>query len=217
MLSWSISSTEAMPTPDLRDLLQLGVERLALSSSGKFFESSIPRGKCLRSRITAAATTGPASGAQPASSTPASGSGNSRSSLKQGSAIESARLIGPQAEVASWPVTPKICGSVDPPRREAARFAGLVEEDDIARRDRAAAPRATSTAGCAGHARTACRSRASRSTSRVEVVAFEIDRGAFARSSPRDRSGPRRSRRPRSRSGHRPARLSTICLRPSAR
>src|SRR5687768_5940558 len=63
-------------------------------SRSSFFESSMPRGKCARSRITAAATTGPASGAQPASSTPATGSGWTFSSLKQGRAIEAQPIQG---------------------------------------------------------------------------------------------------------------------------
>src|SRR5687768_4676566 len=54
----------------------------------------MPRGKCARSRITAAATTGPANGAQPASSTPATGSGCTLSSLKQGRAMEGEIIRG---------------------------------------------------------------------------------------------------------------------------
>ena len=52
--------------------------------------SSMPRGKWSRLSTTAAATTGPANGAQPASSTPATGSGCTFSSLKQGRAMAAA-------------------------------------------------------------------------------------------------------------------------------
>src|SRR3954447_16577186 len=56
----------------------------------------MPRGKLSRLRMQAPATTGPASGAQPASSTPASGCGNSISSLKeQRRGIESRRYANP--------------------------------------------------------------------------------------------------------------------------
>src|SRR5690349_17665333 len=82
MLMLSISSTEAMPTPHAAHLVSLEY-KASRFSSGKFLLSSIPRGNLSRSRMQAAATTGPASGAQPASSTPASGCGKSSSSLKE--------------------------------------------------------------------------------------------------------------------------------------
>ena len=74
MLRRSISSTLAMPTPTTATF----ISRAQITSrivAGSALLSSIPRGNFVRSRITAAATTGPASGAHPASSTPASGSG----------------------------------------------------------------------------------------------------------------------------------------------
>src|SRR5438270_1077166 len=90
----------------------------------------MPRGNLLRSRMHAPATTGPASGAQPASSTPASGCGKSSSNLKvqlRGIAPE------PMERLSESPVGHgNICGLVHPPRREAARFAGFVQEDDVA-------------------------------------------------------------------------------------
>src|SRR3954454_5997197 len=82
MLMLSISRTEAIPTPQAAHLVIRPYSDSRLSI-GRFLGSSIPRGNLSRSRITAAATTGPASGAQPASSTPASGCGKSISSLKE--------------------------------------------------------------------------------------------------------------------------------------
>src|SRR6476659_3245071 len=82
MLIWSISSTETMPTPQAEHLTSFAYIASRFSS-GKFLLSSIPRGNLSRLRMQAAATTGPASGAHPASSTPASGCGNSSSSLKE--------------------------------------------------------------------------------------------------------------------------------------
>src|SRR3954469_12857864 len=80
--------------------------------------------------IHAAATTGPARGAQPASSTPASGCGKSSSSLKvqlRGIAPE------PMERLSESPVGRRnICGLVHPPRREAAGFSSFVEEYDVA-------------------------------------------------------------------------------------
>src|SRR3569833_743273 len=78
----------------------------------------------------AAATTGPAKGAHPASSTPASGCGKSSSSLK-----EQRRGIDrkPMEARRESPVPSEIfCGCVDPPGRKAARFTGLVQEHDVA-------------------------------------------------------------------------------------
>src|SRR3982750_1224982 len=102
---------------------------------GTFLESSIPRGNLSRSRMQAAATTGPASGAQPASSTPASGWGKSSSSLnEQRRGIESDSCTPADATVQSrkrqklW----KTLLFLNPPRWEAPRFASLVEEDDVA-------------------------------------------------------------------------------------
>src|SRR5436190_163538 len=117
-------------------------------SKSSFLLSSMPRGNFSRSRITAAATTGPASGAQPASSTPASGVGKSRSSLKQGRAIAVANpfFFRHSSESCNQPYF-SVDRKVDPgsspgwriltghpPRREAAGFAGLVEEDGVAGR-----------------------------------------------------------------------------------
>src|ERR1041385_2495327 len=91
----------------------------------------MPRGNFSRSRMHAAATTGPASGAHPASSTPASGCGKSSSSLKEQRRGIGAKPMEPRREspVGAW----GFCGLVlDPPWREAPRFAVLVEEHDIA-------------------------------------------------------------------------------------
>src|SRR5438270_2852043 len=129
MLISSISSTVARPTRHAEHFMSLAYSASRFSS-GRFLESSMPRGNLLRSRMHAPATTGPASGAQPASSTPASGCGKSSSNLKvqlRGIAPE------PMAGLSESPVGRRnICGLVHPPRREAAGFAGFVEEDDVA-------------------------------------------------------------------------------------
>src|SRR5438105_12265778 len=84
----------------------------------------------------AAATTGPASGAQPASSTPASGCGKSSSSLnEQRRGIES--LCVPLQRQWSSQQTRRTCGKLKisilhPPRRKTPRFARFVEKDDVA-------------------------------------------------------------------------------------
>src|SRR5690242_3569413 len=82
----------------------------------------------------AAATTGPASGAHPASSTPASGCGKSISSLnEQRRGIESESCT-PRPSPVQTVSRQKLWKSLSfyPPRREAARFPGLVEEDNVA-------------------------------------------------------------------------------------
>ena len=160
---------------------------------GRFFESSIPRGNFSRSRMTAAATTGPASGAHPASSTPASGCGKSSSSLKapghlpplkggQGYTVveNSISHEGTKKKGAT-----KSCDAFAPyllvwirPSATAgsAGFAGLVEEDDVA--VGVAQPR------LAPHPRLVARAMLERDPAPrqlldpfVEVVAFEIDGG----------------------------------------
>src|SRR5690242_255163 len=81
----------------------------------------------------AAATTGPASGAHPASSTPASGCGKSSSSLKeQRRGIESDSCTPANAGVQTA-IRQKLWKSLafHPPRREAASLTGLVKENDI--------------------------------------------------------------------------------------
>src|SRR5439155_16929793 len=101
-----------------------------------------PRGNLARSRMLAPATTGPASGAHPASSTPASGCGNSMSSLKeQRRGIESScvplRRQGSRHVV--WLSTEKTGllssqeaeSAFHSPRREAAAFGGFLEKDDV--------------------------------------------------------------------------------------
>ena len=70
ILSWSISSTLASPTPTV------AISRISGASASRRFSESIlesarPSGMAFGSRITAAAITGPASGPRPASSTPA--------------------------------------------------------------------------------------------------------------------------------------------------
>jgi len=69
MLISSISSTLAMPTPISAQAVSLArsASRRAASS---FLESLRPSGQFEMSIMTAAATTGPASGPRPASSTP---------------------------------------------------------------------------------------------------------------------------------------------------
>src|SRR5437763_14552802 len=88
----------------------------------------------------AAATTGPARGAHPASSTPASGCGKSNSSLKEqrrGMPPYSSfprkrepRFSGPAGS--RFRGDDEMCGLfLNPPRREAAVLAGLVKENDV--------------------------------------------------------------------------------------
>src|SRR6266536_1381314 len=71
MLMASISSTVVTPTAKQSAEPLISTARRSRSAASICFESSMPRGRKSRGRITAAATTGPASGAMPASSTPA--------------------------------------------------------------------------------------------------------------------------------------------------
>ena len=83
MLSRSTSPTLAQPTP-----VQATASNRAMRSFRRagesFFESSRPSGIFRGSRITAAATTGPAHDPRPASSTPATGCGNRPSRARSG-------------------------------------------------------------------------------------------------------------------------------------
>ena len=67
----SISSRSAQPTPQASARLRMMGASRARSAGVRTFESARPRMRRRGSRITAAATTGPASGPRPASSTPA--------------------------------------------------------------------------------------------------------------------------------------------------
>src|SRR6185437_1666416 len=83
----------------------------------------------------AAATTGPASGAHPASSTPASGCGKSSSSLKEqrrGMVSDSCTRRWPAVQTVSRQKLWKSELFFHPPRREAAVLARMIEEDDVA-------------------------------------------------------------------------------------
>src|SRR3569623_1875519 len=107
MLSRSISSASTMPMPTIAQSFSRSCSRRR-SAAESCFESLMPRGMPLAGRITAAATTGPASGPRPASSTPATGARQSFSCLRLG--------IG------------------QPPGREASVLAGRVEADGVAGR-----------------------------------------------------------------------------------
>ena len=74
----------AMPTPTAATCADLAAQILARARRRASSKSSMPLGTLRRLSTTAAATTGPASGPRPASSTPATGSGCGRSSLKEG-------------------------------------------------------------------------------------------------------------------------------------
>ncbi len=76
MLSPSISSTAAMPTLQASALSWINWASVSRRASGSILESASPSIGRLASRITAAATTGPASGPRPASSTPATTKGS---------------------------------------------------------------------------------------------------------------------------------------------
>src|SRR5438270_980276 len=86
----------------------------------------------------APATTGPASGAQPASSTPASGCGNSSSSLKEQRRGMPPYWSFPQKREPRFSHPrfrwhDEMCGLLlHPPWRKAAVLAGMIEEDDVA-------------------------------------------------------------------------------------
>src|SRR5690349_180069 len=71
MFSSSISCTLAMPTEQHRAFSRILSYSLSRCSAVSCLESFRPRMRLLSSRMTAAATTGPASGPRPASSTPA--------------------------------------------------------------------------------------------------------------------------------------------------
>ena len=116
-----------MPTPKARDLGDAGVERLAL-----FERQVLGIVDAAREFVAVQDARGgndwPASGAQPASSTPAS-CGKSSSILKvQRRGI--AQAYG--GSMSRQTPNRKIVDEVDPPGWEAPRFAGLVEEDDVA-------------------------------------------------------------------------------------
>ena len=70
MLSSSISAGETQPNADAFTLSRSSRSRRARSLAESFFESFTPRTECSRSTMTAAATTGPAKGPAPTSSTP---------------------------------------------------------------------------------------------------------------------------------------------------
>jgi hypothetical protein len=71
ILFMSISSTLASPTPTAMALNMMWEKSSSRRSAGSCLESLRPLGIFARLRMTAAATTGPASGPRPASSTPA--------------------------------------------------------------------------------------------------------------------------------------------------
>src|SRR3569623_3608226 len=96
-----------MPTPTSAQSFSRSCNRRR-SAAESCFESLMLRGIPLSGRITAAATTGPASGPRPASSTPATGATQSFSCLRLG--------IG------------------QPPGREAPVLVGRVEADGVAGR-----------------------------------------------------------------------------------
>src|SRR3569623_2103831 len=96
-----------MPMPTTAQSISRSCNRRR-SAAESCFESLMPRGIPLAGRSTAAATTGPASGPRPASSTPATGATQSFSCLRLG--------IG------------------QPPGREAPVLVGLVEADRVAGR-----------------------------------------------------------------------------------
>src|SRR3954447_10660373 len=177
MLIWSISSTVTTPTPHAAHFTSLAYSASRFSI-GRFLESSIPRGNLSRSRMQAAAITGPASGAHPASSTPANGCGKSSSSLKvQRRGIES--TLAPLRMQASSRRTDTICGKLlvfHPPGWEPSCFARLVEEYDVA--VRIAKPRLTPHPGLVPWAvleRYAAPCELFDPL--VEIIAFQIDGG----------------------------------------
>jgi hypothetical protein len=71
MLMRSISSGSARPTPNASATPSMSATSRSRCAAVSFFESSTPGRRAPGARITAAATTGPASGLIPASSTPA--------------------------------------------------------------------------------------------------------------------------------------------------
>jgi len=71
ILNSSISSTLATAIDQLRACPLISLARLSRLSLLSIFESARPSIGCCGSRITAAATTGPAKGPRPASSMPA--------------------------------------------------------------------------------------------------------------------------------------------------
>src|SRR5919108_1015946 len=78
ILVWSIRSTSAMPTPTLA-VATIAAKARSRAAASSALESAIPGGMLLGSSTTAAATTGPAHGARPASSMPAIGPPRNRS------------------------------------------------------------------------------------------------------------------------------------------
>src|SRR5690348_6955314 len=138
----------------------------------------MPRGNFSRLRMHAPATTGPASGAHPASSTPASGCGKSSSSLKeQRRGIESDSCTRARAPVQTFS-RQKLWKSLafEPPRREAPRFARMIEEYDV--------PVGIAKARLAPHPRLVARPVLERNAAAcklldpfVEIVALEVDGG----------------------------------------
>ncbi len=73
MLIVSISAAVALAMPMASADCAISANSSSRRAGVRFFESSSPSGTACGSRITAAATTGPASGPRPTSSTPASG------------------------------------------------------------------------------------------------------------------------------------------------
>src|SRR3954471_4135630 len=108
MLSVSISSTLACAIEQQRAFSQIRSNSRSRCNGVRTFESARPRMRLVSSRMTAAATTGPASGPRPASSTPAIRPSGSQASLVwRGLAFDDLldgigaklRCVAPQLEV----------------------------------------------------------------------------------------------------------------------